>query len=602
MWHDKPLQMRFNQPHPLTSRRAKPSNRWTEELPPSRIGRSVMRLRFEFLIFAVLFSGGWAFAAEPVTFSKDIAPIIWKDCAVCHRPGQAAPFSLLSYNEVKKHGRQIAKAIAENYMPPWPPEAGYGHFQNERRLSVEEKKLIQAWVEEGSPDGDPKQLPPQPIWKDGWMLGKPDLVVTMPKPFALEAEGPDLYRNFVIPIEMDRDRYVRAVEFAPGNPAIVHHAFIKVDTNGVSRRLEGRELNPGFPGMNTPAEMPAGQFLNWQPGKLPAPAPDNLAWLLTKKSDLVLQLHLNRTGKPETLQSSVGLYFTDKPPTNQAFKFAFVSLKLHFPPGTSNNVVTNSFTLPVPVKALAILPHAHNLARDIQAYATRPDGAKEWLLWTKDWDFRWQGDYRYAEPINLPAGTKLESRFVYDNSTNNLRNPNNPPKLVEYGAQTTDEMSEIWLQLLPENAVDLAKLGEAVEEYTRQQFRDYYRARLEWNPDDAVALTRLGTILMMEGKYPRAIENFRLALRINPDLADAHYELGVYYRLTKRLAQSKGELETAVRLDPQNPKAWGHLGFLAAEMGDDREAERCLRKSFEIDPGNKDIEGGLKELAVRLGR
>lgn len=553
------------------------------------------------LVAVALWGLGAVTAAEKATF-KDVAPIIWNKCALCHRDGQPAPFSLLSYTDVERHRRQIDKAIAEDYMPPWPPEPGYRRFENERRLSAEEKRVIREWIASGAAEGEANDLPPAPAFKEGWVLGKPDLVVTMPKSFALAAEGPDVYRNFVIPIHMEQDRWVRAVEFAPGNPAVVHHAFIKVDTNAVSRRLDGREGEVGFPGMNVLAEMPAGQFLTWRPGTIPLSVPDGFAWRLAKESDLVLQVHMNRTGKAETMQAAVGLYFTEVAPTNRALKVGFVSLKLHFPAGSSNNVVTNSFTWPVPVKVLGILPHAHDLAREIEVSATLPGGAREPLLLIKDWDFRWQGDYRYAEPVKLPAGSTTNIRFVYDNSTNNVRNPNNPPKLVEYGPQSSDEMCEIWLQVAPENAADLEKLKAAVDEKTRQALMEYYVARLGWYPNDPLAFTRLASLLMMEGKYPKAIENLRLALKQNPDFAEAHLELGIIHRLSKRHAQAKKELEAATRLDPKSAKAWGHLGFLMAEMGELAEAKRCLEKSFEVDPTDKRVEAALQELSGLLGK
>jgi hypothetical protein len=552
-------------------------------------------------LIAIAFAG-LVRGAEKVTFNKDVARIVWKQCAPCHRPGQPAPFSLLSYADAQRHRRQIDKAIAEDYMPPWPPAPDVVRFENERHLSADEKRLIREWIASGAQEGDAKDLPPAPAWKDGWVLGKPDLVVTMPKEFALEAEGPDVYRNFVIPIHMERDRWVRAVEFAPGNPAVVHHAFIKVDTNAVSRRLDGRGGAVGFPGMNVPAEMPAGHFLTWQPGTVPMNAPEGSAWRLAKESDLVLQVHLNRTGKPEAMRSSVALYFTDAPPTNRVLKIGITSLKLHFPPGASNDVVTKSFTWPVAVRLLGILPHAHNLAREIEVSATLPSGKREPLLLIKDWDFRWQGHYRYAEPLKLPAGSRLDTRFVYDNSTNNAHNPNHPPKLVEYGPQTSDEMCEIWLQAAPENLADFDKLKAAVDENTRQTLLDYYSARLQWYPNDPLAFTRLASLLMMEGKYPKAMENLRLALKQNPNFAEAHLELGIIYRLSKRHAQARKELEAATRLDPNSAKAWGHLGFLMAEMGELEEAKKCFDKSFEVDPTDKRVEAALQELSGLIGR
>lgn len=556
---------------------------------------------FSFLAAAVfLFAPRLALCA--VTFDKQIAPIIWNHCAPCHHSGQSAPFELISFSDVARHGKQILKAIESDYMPPWPPARGYVEFQNERRLSVAERKFLQQWLAEGSLEGDPKDLPPLPQWKEGWALGKPDLVVTMPKAFQFGAEGADVYRNFVIPIEMDRDRYVRAVEFVPGNARIVHHAFVKVDTNATCRLLDGRDGSPGFYGMNISAEMPGGQFLTWQPGKLPAPAPDSFAWLLPKKSDLVLQVHMNRTGKAETLQSSVGLYFTDVVPTNRAFKMQLVSFNLHFPPGESNAVITDSFTLPVDVEALAVLPHAHYLAREMQGYAILPDGKKQWLIFIKDWDFRWQGDYRYSHPLQLPAGTTLHLQYTYDNSTNNLRNPNNPPRLVSYGSQSSDEMCELWLQLLPKSPRDYATLQRAYEDHLKRTFLEFYKFLLKWDPNDLRAITSLGVAMMAEGKISQATSNFRRAVEIDPNYAAAHYELGVLYRLTHRPGESRRELEIAVHLNPENPKAWGHLGFVYAELGNAEQAGICLRKSLQLDPSDRIIQEALDELSAQTRR
>ena len=251
-----------------------------------------------------------------ITFNKDIAPIIFSHCSPCHHEGQSAPFNLLTYHDVEKRRKQIADVTESGYMPPWLPEGDYGEFANDRRLTSDEKGLIRQWVQEGAREGVAEKLPEPPRWQGGWLLGKPDLVLTMPKPYRLAAQGPDVYRNFILPVPIQTNRYVQAVELAPGNSKILHHAFIKIDSTGASRALEARESEPGFPGMDVPAQMPDGQFLTWQPGKVPLPSPEGLAWRLQKGSDLVLQLHMNRTGKAETIQSSIGLYFTDRAPTN----------------------------------------------------------------------------------------------------------------------------------------------------------------------------------------------------------------------------------------------------------------------------------------------
>jgi tetratricopeptide (TPR) repeat protein len=309
---------------------------------------------------------------------------------------------------------------------------------------------------------------------------------------------------------------------------------------------------------------------------------------------------MNRTGKPETLQSSVGLYFTDVVPTNRAFKMALMSMNLRFAAGESNVVVTDSFTVPVDVEALATLPHSHYLAREIKGRAVLPDGSKQWFLVITNWDFRWQGDYRYVHPLKFPAGTTLHLEAVYDNSTNNLRNPNQPPKLVNYGPQSSDEMCELWLQLLPDSAADYEKLKAAYEAKTRKMFIDRYQFVLKYEPDDPSALTSLGLSQMSEGKLTQALANLQKAIQSDPNFERAHYQLGVLYRLTRHLREAKKELETALSLTPKRAKAWGHLGFVWAELGNAEQADQCFRKSLELDPTDEMVRSSLEELAPHL--
>ncbi|HEV8543346.1 MAG TPA: tetratricopeptide repeat protein [Verrucomicrobiae bacterium] len=544
-------------------------------------------------------SEGHAVAKEAtVTFNNEIAPLIFQHCAVCHRPGQAAPFSLLTYSDVKKHSKQILDFTRSGYMPPWlpEPEPRFGKFQNERRLSASEKELIQEWINQGTPLGEASALPPPSEFKGDWQLGKPDLVVNMSQPFPLGAEGPDVYRNFVIPLKLDRDRYVRAVEFSPGNPRIVHHAFIKVDATGACRRLEARDGRPGFDGMSVPAEMPDGQFLTWHPGELPSESPPGLPWRLPKESSLILQLHLNRSGKPEEIQSSVGLYFTDQLPTKSCIKLVLTSQVLDFPPGVSNSVITDSYKLPVDVQLLALLPHAHYLATEMQAFAELPDGQTAWLLRIKKWDFRWQGSYRYEEPVRLPKGSTVHLRYTYDNSANNIFNPNQPPKRVTYGAQSSDEMCELWLQLqtLPGEAQTLAKDHQG---HLFGVFLEGAESRVRAFPDSAEAHARLGALLT--GKDARrARQELAKAIELDSNCEMAHFELGVMYRSENDLQKAKRELQTVLRLNPENGPACGHLGFVFASLGQQKEAERLFHEALRLDPSDKIIQKLLADLAA----
>ncbi|HVY69355.1 MAG TPA: ascorbate-dependent monooxygenase, partial [Verrucomicrobiae bacterium] len=290
-----------------------------------------------------------AAAKAPLTFNKDVAPIVFARCSRCHRPGESGPFNLLTYADVKKHADQIVEVTAKRYMPPWLPEPGYGDFANSRRLSDAEVTVFRDWVAAGAVEGNAADLPPMPAWTEGWQLGKPDLVLKAAAPFHLPSEGRDVYRNLIVPTSLPGRRHVRAFEFHPGNSKVVHHAFVKMDPTRQSRRLEGKDGEPGFPGMSVPDSviMPDGQFMGWQPGRLPAENPLGLAWNLEPGADLVLQLHLRLTGKPETVQPEVGLYFTDLPPQRTCYKFLLTSLVLDIPPGQADYTVQDDFTLPV---------------------------------------------------------------------------------------------------------------------------------------------------------------------------------------------------------------------------------------------------------------
>jgi mono/diheme cytochrome c family protein len=526
-----------------------------------------------------------AFVPRPpgtLTFSKDIAPILFARCAGCHRPGQSAPFDLLTYENAKKRAPQIAEVTAKRYMPPWLPEPGYGDFANSRRLSDDEIEMIRQWVAEGTPEGSPADLPRPPDWVEGWQLGKPDLVVELARPYTLPTEGRDIYRNFVIPVPLETRRHVRAFEFNPGNSKAVHHAFVKVDPTRQSRRLDGADGQPGFSGMNVPDSvlMPDGHFMGWQPGKLPYEEPAGLAWTLQPGSDLVLQQHFRLSGKPESIQPKVGLYFTNQAPTNTCFKFLLTSIVLDIPPGIRDYVVTDDFVLPSDVQVLAVLPHAHYLCKEMQGFATLPDGTRKWLILIKNWDFNWQGDYRYAQPVFLPKGTTLSMRFTYDNSTNNIANPNNPPKRVTYGPQSTDEMAELWFQVLPPSRKDFTLLSEKASEKMLKVFVERYTHELQINPNDAKANKKLGTTLLGQGKVEEAIGYLRTAVQNDPRDDEPHYFLGLALRQQNKLMEARMEFQSALRINPKNFKAHGNLGVMFAEQGLLQIAETHLRRAL----------------------
>jgi len=535
----------------------------------------------------------------PITFSKNIAPIVFENCAGCHRPGASAPFSLMAYEDVKKRAKDIGRVTVGRIMPPWQPVHGYGEFEGERRLDEAQIATIERWIEQGAPEGNPTDLPAAPKFNDEWQLGKPDLIV-QPSAYTLPADGKDIYYNFVAPIPTDRNRYVAGVELLPGNRA-VHHAFINVDETRASRRLGAKSNPPGFPGMDTPesAAMPGGQLLGWQPGKMPTMNPPGLAWVLRTNTDLVLQAHMNPSGKPETIQPKVGFYFTDQPPTNTSFRIRLTTLRLDIPAGDSNYVAESSYTLPVDVNLVRVGAHAHYLAKDMQGFATLPNGEKKWLLWIKDWDFKWQGDYKYKEPVFLPKGSKLAMRFTYDNSTNNIRNPFNPPRQTIWGLQTTDEMGELYFQALPVNRDDYKALAM---DYSRDFMRtsiDFYRFRLELNPNDAEFHQRLGRALAGAGQMDEAATHLLEAIRLQPSNDLAHFDLGSIYLRAGRTADAYQEFLATTRLNPDDSQAFGSLGIICLKAGRDEEAREYFQSALRINPEDALADRYLQRLNAR---
>lgn len=532
-----------------------------------------------------------------LTFHHDIAPILYDHCSTCHRPGQSAPFSLLNYDDAKRRAAEIVKVTQNRYMPPWLPVHGYGEFANERRLTEEEIGILAQWANEGTGEGLASDGPPVPKWNSDWQLGKPDLVVELPT-YTLPAAGRDVYWNFVAPIPTDKIRFVRGVEFNPGNPKIVHHAFIQVDETSRSRQLAARNTPAGFPGMelSETAHMPGGQLLGWQPGKLASMAPDGLAWPLKVGTDLVLQTHLNPSGKPESIHPSVGFYFTDQPPTNQSFRLKLTALKLDIPAGEANYHVTESYLLPVDAAVIRVGAHAHYLGKDLKGYATLPTGKREPLIWIKNWDFKWQGDYQYADPVWLPKGTTVTLDFTYDNSTNNIRNPHDPPERVRFGLESRDEMGELYFQLLPRNSQDYRVLAIDFARYFVRTSRDFFAFRVEVNPADAEAHKRLGRILMSEGAIAEAISHYRESIRLDPKADEPHYDLGGFYLQQGKLADAQREFGEVVRLNPSDSEAYGSLGIISMQLGRNADAGLYFERALQINPEDQLARGYLNTL------
>ena len=534
--------------------------------------------------------------AEPVTFNKHIAPLLFRHCAPCHRPGEAAPFPLLTYADARRHATQMVKVTERRYMPPWLPEPGYGDFNGERRLTDEELRLIVDWVREGSIEGDAADLPPAPSFTEGWQIGPPDLVVQMPKSYRLAASGGDVFRNFVIPVNLKEAKYVRALELRPGNKRVVHHANIWIDRRQSLRRRDGEDGQSGFPGMeNVSTEArsdtfePDSHFLFWKPGTVIEPEPEGMSWRLDPGTDLILNLHLLPSGKEETIQPVIGLYFAAQAPRLHPM---LVQLEddgaIDIPAGEQEFTVTDRLTLPGGVDVLAIYPHAHYLGKKVEAWATLPDGRRTWLIKIADWDINWQAIYDYRKPVSLPKGTTIEMRITYDNSQANVRNPNHPPKRVRAGPRSEDEMGHVWLQVLPgmESAED-PRLGlqEAV-----------MRRRLEKYPGDFVAHCNLGALYTARGKFGDAVSHFEHALEVRPDSATARNGLGAGLLAEGRLDDAIRELRAALRIDPAHRNARWNLSKALVRTGDLTGAADEMNALLKGKPDDADGQVGLAML------
>ena len=410
------------------------------------------------LAIALLAGASLAYPAS-VTFSHDVAPILYSHCVVCHRPGAVAPFSLRSYADAAKRASLIATVVAKRFMPPWLPDGSGPRFQNERRLTASEIATFERWADAGAPEGDPAAAPRAPQFPDGWELGKPDLAATMRQPFDVPADGPDLYQCFAIPIGEPRDRYLRAIDIRPSNSKVAHHVLLFEDVTGSARK---RDTGAGYSCFGTPGFLPAHGLGGWTPGSLAIQMPPDLSETLYARADLVLQVHYHPTGKPERDQTSVGLYFTDEPPRKHARDIALESHRIDIPPGDRNYKVSDHFTIPVDVNALGIIPHAHYVCREMYGYAILPNGKRMTLIHIPDWNFDWQAQYRFAAPVRLPADTRVEMEFTYDNSADNPRNPNHPPQRVVWGPGSKDEMAGLHIEVTPVRESDLEELGDAL--------------------------------------------------------------------------------------------------------------------------------------------
>jgi hypothetical protein len=383
-----------------------------------------------------------------VTFNKDVLPILQKNCQTCHRPGEIAPMSFLTYNETRPWAKGMKEAVVSRQMPPWFADSAYGHFANDRRLNDAEIKTISAWADAGAPEGDEKGKPAPITFQDGWNI-KPDMIIEMPKDFNVPASGTVNYQNVLVKVNFPEDVWVIAAEMRPGNPKVLHHGRVLVrppDSNFMKDAVPGEAYETGSLVM---AKEEAPETL----GKFnPGLGEQNFslfesAKFIPKGSDLVFNLHYTAVGKPATDRSRVGLVFAKQPPKLRYFMHnGPTASNLAIPPRQPDAEVVSEMTTNVDMKLVYVQPHMHLRGKDYEFRLVYPSGQTETIFKAK-WDFNWQMGYDLAEPKLLPKGTRIIGVAHYDNSANNKYNPD-PNKLVVWGDQNWDEMQNCFVGVL----------------------------------------------------------------------------------------------------------------------------------------------------------
>jgi hypothetical protein len=404
----------------------------------------------------VLLCSGSALAGEPPTptFSDEVVRIVQQRCQTCHRPGEHAPFSLITYADVHKRLDDIRDALQGRVMPPWKPVPGVGDFIGVRRLPDAELATLLRWIDAGAPEGDRAKLPPPRAFPEGWTLGAPDHVIEMEAGYTVRASAGDVYRCFVIPTKFAEDRWVSKVEYAPGDKKVVHHVLTYIDTGSSAEALDRADPEPGYSCFGGPGFLPAGGLSGWAPGSPPRVTPDGVAMLLPAGAKVVMQMHYNNGGpEPHTDRTRIGLHFARAPIDKRQRSIAVLNRMFTIPAGAPKYEVRGSFTIPPgrPMHATGISPHMHLLGRDMKVTATYPDGTVRPLIHIDDWDFNWQGTYTFTAPVPLPSGTRIDMVATFDNSAENLRQPTRPPRAVSWGEGTTDEMAIVFLAVTFDN-------------------------------------------------------------------------------------------------------------------------------------------------------
>lgn len=405
-------------------------------------------------------------ASGKVVYHRDVAPILQKHCQECHRSGGVGPFALMNYRQARNWATDIRDYTQDRRMPPWKPSGGQP-FRHERRMTEAEIATLKAWVEGGTVEGNPSDAPAERPHTEGWQLGKPDLVLTLPEDFELGPTGGDHFRCFVLPTGLTEDTFVTAIEVHPGNPRVVHHAVVLLDPGQRGRRTEEAQKDrlkrskngDRGPGYVSPMALellpstllgPWAMIGVWTPGQVPGHLPEGTGYYVPKGSDLVLQIHYHRSGRVEKDRTSIGLYFTKKPKVQRIEGFVVPGNLLFVPAGADRFKVTGRVYAPQDMVLHSAFPHMHLIGKQIKVTMTPPGGETQTLIEIADWDFNWQETYFYRKPIEVSAGTRFDLEAIYDNSDKNLANPYSPPRAIFAGLETNNEMCAVLFEATSE--------------------------------------------------------------------------------------------------------------------------------------------------------
>lgn len=368
-------------------------------------------------------------AAASVTYTKDVAPIVQARCQECHRPGQVGPMALLTYDDAAAWAASIREAVGEERMPPWHADPQFGKFENERRLSKKEKETLLTWIDQGCPKGEDKDLPPNKEFFEGWRIGKPDVVFSMPQEFSVPAEMPARgvrYQYFMVPTNFTEDKWIKAAEAIPGARPVVHHIIVYIMEPGRPRERSADGIGNGF-------------LTAYAPGDTPFLSPEGTAKRVPKGATLVFQMHYTPNGTAMKDRSKIGLVFAKEPPKHVTRTRSVATNRFAIPPGAASYEVKAASTFLNDSLLLTLFPHMHLRGKDFKYEVVYPDGKRETLLSVPKYDFNWQTMYQLEKPLRLPAGTRIECTAHFDNSKGNLNNPD-PTKTVYWGDQTWEEM------------------------------------------------------------------------------------------------------------------------------------------------------------------